>query len=125
MSAPIPVPGFLVRSHQFFATHGIVVERVMTDNALACRSAHAFREAAQLLRIRQVFTRSHRPQTNGRVERFNRTLLEEWAYVRPYRTNAQRSRLLWLHRYNHHRSHTALGGLPPTARVNNLSGNYS
>jgi transposase InsO family protein len=119
--------GFLVRSTQFFAAHGVVVERVMTDNALAYRRAHAFREAAQLLGIRQVFTRSHRPQTNGKVERFNRTLLEEWAYVRPYRSNEQRVHLLdgWLHRYNHHRSHTALGGLPPIARVNNLSGNYS
>jgi transposase InsO family protein len=99
----------------------------MTDNALAYRNAHAFREAAQLLGVHQIFTRSHRPQTNGQVERFNRTLLEEWAYVRPYLSNAQRTRLLegWLHMYNHHRSHTALGGLPPVARVNNLSGNYS
>ena len=64
---------------------------------------------------------------NGKVERFNRTLLEEWAYVRPYTSNAQRMGLLspWLHRYNFHRNHTALGGLPPIARVNNLSGKYS
>jgi transposase InsO family protein len=119
--------GFLVRCSQFFAAHGAVVERVMTDNAMAYRRAHAFREAAQLLSIRQVFTRSHRPQTNGKVERFNRTLLEEWAYVRPYAGNEQRTHLLeaWLHMYNHHRSHTALGGLPPIARVNNLSGNYT
>jgi hypothetical protein len=119
--------GFLLRSNQFFAAHGVAMERVMTDNAMAYRRAHAFREAAQLLGLRQVFTRSHRPQTNGKVERFNRTLLEEWAYVRPYVTNEQRTGLLegWLHMYNHHRSHTALGGLPPIARVNNLSGNYS
>ena len=118
--------GFLVRASQFFAAKGVTVERVMTDNAKAYRIGHAFREAADLLGVRQVFTRSHRPQTSGKVERFNRTLLEEWAYVRPYRNNEQRSRLLegWLHMYNHHRSHTALGGLPPIARVNNLSGNY-
>jgi transposase InsO family protein len=118
---------FLVRSRQFFTAHGANVERVMTDNAMAYRRAHAFREAAALLGIRQVFTRSHRPQTNGKVERFNRTLLEEWAYIRPYTSNQERSGLLeaWLHLYNHHRSHTALGGLPPVARLNNLSGNYT
>jgi transposase InsO family protein len=99
----------------------------MTDNATAYRIGRAFRDAAASLGIRQVFTRSHRPQTNGKVERFNRTLLEEWAYVRSYPTNEQRSELLeaWLHMYNHHRSHTALGGLPPVARLNNLSGNYT
>jgi transposase InsO family protein len=61
------------------------------------------------------------------VERFNRTLLEEWAYVRPYESNAERSQLLeaWLHLYNHHRSHTALGGLSPVDRLNNLPGNYT
>ena len=118
---------FLVRSNQFFAAHGAVVERVMTDNAMAYRRARAFREAATALGIRQVFTRSHRPQTNGKVERFNRTLLEEWAYVRTYLSNDERSHLLesWLHLYNHHRSHTALGGLSPVAQLNNLSGNYN
>jgi transposase InsO family protein len=118
---------FLVRAHRFYADHGVAVERVMTDNAMAYRLGHAFREAAHLLGVRQVFTRSHRPQTNGKVGRFNRTLLEEWAYVRPYHSNEQRTRLLegWLHLYNHHRSYTALGGLPPIARVNNLSGNYT
>ena len=118
---------FLVRCNRFFAARGVPIERIMTDNAKAYRDAHVFREATALLGIRQVFTRSHRPQTNGKVERFNRTLLEEWAYVRPYQSNAARSRLLnpWLHLYNHHRSHTALGGLPPVARLNNLPGNYT
>ncbi len=61
------------------------------------------------------------------MERLNRTLLEEWAYVRPYTSNEARPRLLsaWLHRYNYHRTHTALGGLPPVARVNNLRGKYT
>ena len=118
--------GFLVRASQFYAANGVTVERVMTDNAKAYRIGRAFREAAHLLGVRQVFTRSHRPQTNGKVERFNRTLLEEWAYVRSYTSNEQRCQLLdgWLHRYNHHRCHTALGGLPPIARLNNLSGQY-
>jgi transposase-like protein len=118
---------FLARSCQFFADHGARVERVMTDNAKAYRIGRAFRDTAASLGIRQVFTRPFRPQTNGKVERFNRTLLEEWAYVRSYQTNAQRSDLLevWLHLYNHHRSHTALGGLPPVARLNNLPGNYT
>lgn len=63
---------------------------------------------------------------NGKVERFNRTLLEEWAYVRPYTTNSQRLRLLssWLHRHNFYRAHTALSGLAPVTRVNSLRGRY-
>ena len=72
-------------------------------------------------------TRPYRPQTNGKVERFNRTLLAEWAYARPYRSERARRAALpaWLHRYNHHRPHTALGGLPPANRVPNLSGQNS
>ena len=72
-------------------------------------------------------TRPYRPQTNGKVERYNRTLLEEWAYLRPYTTNDQRTAALadFLHTYNHHRCHTALGGKPPITRVNNASGQYS
>jgi transposase InsO family protein len=71
----------------------------MTDNAKAYRIGRASRDAAPSLGIRQVFTRSHRPQTNGKVERFNRTLLEEWAYIRPHTSNQERSQLLesWLH----------------------------
>jgi transposase InsO family protein len=65
-----------------------------------------------------------RPQTNGKVERFNRTLLAEWAYVKPYRSESARRAALprWLHIYNHHRTHTSLGGRPPASRVPNLSG---
>jgi transposase InsO family protein len=77
--------------------------------------------------LKQRFTRPRRLQTNGKVERYNRTLLEEWAYVRLYRSNSDRGRLLsaWVHRYNHHRSHTVLKGEPPISRVNNLAGNYN
>ena len=73
------------------------------------------------------WTRPYRPQTNGKVERFNRTLLEEWAYRRPYRSQTARARALpaWVHHYNHHRAHTALGGHPPINRVNNLPDHYS
>jgi transposase InsO family protein len=118
---------FLRRAVDFFAGYGVAVQRVLTDNAKAYREAHAFRRAAEQLGVQQRFTRVRRPQTNGKVERYNRTFLDEWAYVRLYRSNAQRARLLpaWLHRYNHHRSHTALGGRPPVSRVNNLPGNYS
>lgn len=118
---------FLLRATDFYAAHGIRVEALLTDNAWTYRSAHVFRATAERLGIHQLFTRPRRPQTNGKVERYNRTFLEEWAYVRLYRSNAERTRLLpaWLHRYNYHRSHTALGGLPPIARVNNLSGNYN
>jgi transposase InsO family protein len=117
---------FLRRTVAFFASHGVTVERLLTDNAKAYRHAHVFRRAAEQLGIEQRFTRPRHPQTNGKVERYNRTFLDEWAYVRLYRSNAERARLLpaWLHRYNHHRSHTALGGRPPISRVNNLPGNY-
>jgi hypothetical protein len=98
--------GFLLRATRFYAAHGIRVEALLTDNAWTYRYAHESRATAQRLGIHQLFTRPHRPQTNGKVERYNRTFLEEWAYVRLYRSNAKRARLLppWLHRYNYHRS---------------------
>ncbi|MEU6213011.1 integrase core domain-containing protein, partial [Streptomyces sp. NPDC047023] len=72
-------------------------------------------------------TRPYRPQTNGKVERFNRTLLDEWAYQRPYTSNTERTHALadFLHTYNHHRCHTALSGHPPISRVNNAAGQYT
>jgi hypothetical protein len=72
-------------------------------------------------------TRAYRPQTNGKVERFHRTLLDEWAYLRPYTSNTERTEALadFLHTYNHHRCHTALGGQPPISRVNNAAAQYS
>ena len=118
---------FLRRTVAFFASYGVTVERLLTDNAKAYRHAHVFRLATEQLGIQQRFIRPRHPQTNGKVERYNRTFLDEWAYVRLYRSNGERARLLptWLHRYNHHRSHTALGGRPPISRVNNLPGNYT
>jgi transposase InsO family protein len=75
----------------------------------------------------QRFTPPYRPQPNGKVERFNRTLAHEWAYMRPYHTNDERTAALdpWLHLYNHHRAHTALGGHPPINRVNNAPDSYT
>jgi transposase InsO family protein len=118
---------FWCRAAAFFAAHGIEVQRVLTDNAWAYRHSTSFRAAILESGAVQRFIRPHRPQTNGKVERFNRTLLEEWAYVRPYTSNEGRARALttWLHTYNHHRAHTSLGQLPPITRVNNLCGHYS
>ena len=75
------------------------------------------------LNAKHVFIRPHCPWQNGKVERFNRTLLDEWAYARLWKTEASRARALdrWLHTYNHHRHHTAIGG-PPISRVNNQAG---
>ncbi|CAL9528934.1 IS481 family transposase ISStpr1 [Streptomyces sp. enrichment culture] len=72
-------------------------------------------------------TRAYRPQTNGKVERFHRTLLDEWAYLRPCTSNTERTAALadFLHAYNHHRCHIALGGHPPISRVNNPAGQYT
>jgi transposase InsO family protein len=119
--------GFLGRAGAFFAAHGIGVQRVLTDNALGYRHSGAFRAVVAELGAVQRFCRPYRPQTNGKAERFNCTLLAEWAYVRPYASNAERTAALdgWLHLYNHHRAHTALGGHPPISRVNNAPGSYS
>ncbi len=113
---------FWTRAIAFFATHGIAVQRVLTDNAWAYRKSIPFRDAVRESGAVQRFTQPWHPQTNGKVERFNRTLLEEWAYVRPYTSNQGRAQALteWLHLYNHHRAHTSLGQLPPISRVNNV-----
>jgi transposase InsO family protein len=119
---------FLARAAAWFAAHGIDrIEAVMTDNALAYRRGRAWQHALAELGATAVFTRKYRPQTNGKAERFNRTLLEEWAYARPFTSAQDRADALptWLHTYNHHRTHTALGGKPPITRVNNLAGQYS
>lgn len=113
---------FWARAHTFFTANGITVKQVLTDNG-ACYRSHAFADALGTT-ITHRRTRPYRPQTNGKAERFNRTLLEEWAYIRPYLSETERAATLpdWLHTYNHHRGHTALRGQPPSSRVTNLSG---
>ena len=115
--------GFWRRARAFFASYGITVERVLTDNG-SCYRAQGVRQPSWWPTASSTRrTKPYHPQTNGKVERYNRTLLNEWAYARPYRSEAARTRALdtWLHMYNHHRHHTAVGG-PPISRVNNLVG---
>ena len=116
---------FWTRANTYFASCGVTVRRVRTDNG-GCYRSRTF-AAALGEKITHKRTRPYRPQTNGKAERFNRTLLEEWAYAHPYHSDAQRAAAFpaWLHTYNHHRGHTALGGQPPATRVPNLSGQYS
>jgi transposase InsO family protein len=115
---------FWLRANAWFAQAGIDVRKVLTDNG-SCYRSHAFRNALGGIEHRR--TRPYRPQTNGKVERFHRTLADEWAYARLYTSDAQRCEEFprWLHTYNFHRGHTALGGQPPVTRVPNLSGQYS
>jgi transposase InsO family protein len=112
---------FWHRARAWFARAGIEVKAVMTDNGSAYKSKDF---AAALGDVRHVRTRPYRPQSNGKVERLNRTMLEEWAYARAYRTEDERRAdfEVWLHTYNHHRGHTSLGGAVPADRVPNLSG---
>jgi transposase InsO family protein len=119
---------FLVETAAFFADHGVRIEQILTDNAKAYTDSVAFAETAAALGIRRKRTRRYRPQTNGKVERFNKTLLDEWAYARLYRSNAERCRALagWLRLYNHQRPHTSLDGLTPMAvLVNNAGGKHT
>jgi transposase InsO family protein len=118
--------GFLARAIAFYKRHGITVERVMTDNGSAYRSAiHAL--ACRTLGIRHLRTRPRRPQTNGKAERLIRTMLAGWAYGAIYRTSRERTAALdgWLWTYNHRRRHSAIGRQPPITRLNNLLGSYS
>jgi transposase InsO family protein len=120
---------FLRRAIRFFRRYGVRVERVMTDNGGAYLSTmHAV--ACRILGLRHLRTRPRRPQTNGKAERFIRTLLGGWAYGAIYANSAERTAALdgWLFTYNHHRRHGALGRKPPSARLaelNNPLGSYN
>jgi transposase InsO family protein len=113
---------FLARAVAWFAERGVRIDKVLTDNGNGYRSHDWARLCAQL-GIKHRRTKPYHPATNGKVERFNRTLNDEWAYARLWKSEAARTRALdrWLHRYNHHRHHTAIGG-PPASRVTNLAG---
>jgi transposase InsO family protein len=120
---------FLRRAVAFYRRYGITVERLITDNGSAYRSTvHAI--ACRAMGIRHLRTRPYRPQTNGKAERFIRTMLGGWAYGALYRNSSERTAGLdgWLDYYNHHRKHSALGHKPPIARLNertNLLGTYN
>jgi transposase InsO family protein len=118
--------GFMTRALGFYADHGIRVERVLTDNGSCYRS----RDFAAILAgagVAHRRTRPYRPQTNGKVERFNLTLKWGWAYARLYETNDSRTAELerWLHHYNYHRPHMALSGRAPITAVNNVPGKHT
>lgn len=116
---------FWLRAQAFFAAAGITVQAVMTDNG-SCYRSHAFANALGPT-VKHRRTRPYRPQTNGKVERFNRTLTSEWAYADVYLSDQARAATYndWLHSYNHHRPHTGIAGLTPAARVHNVTGKYS
>jgi transposase InsO family protein len=114
---------FLKAAVAYYASLGITVERVMTDNG-SCYKAFAFRRACKRLGIRHIRTRPYTPKTNGKAERFIQTALREWAYARAYHTSQQRTAELpyWIHRYNWHRPHGSIGSVPPISTLR-LPGN--
>ena len=116
----------LHRAVAWFAERGITVEAVLSDNG-GCYRSHAWRHACHDLGIRHRRTRPYRPQTNGKIERFHRSMTAEWAFARFYpNERARRSALpAWLHTYNHHRQHSAIGKVPPITRLTNLPGQYT
>jgi transposase InsO family protein len=118
--------GFLRRAVSFFASSGVQVRNVLTDNAWGYLS-HAFTAACDELGIRHHRTKPYHPRTNGKAERFIQTLQREWAYGRPFSSSADRTALLprYIHFYNCHRTHASLGGAPPISRLNNVVRNNS
>jgi transposase InsO family protein len=115
---------FWRRAHHWFLTRGIVIERVLSDNG-ACYRSNAWRAALNDTCVTHKRTRPYRPQTNGKVERFHRILLEEWAYIRDWHNEPERHAAYdaFLHFYNHHRSHGALGWATPIDTLHHLPGN--
>lgn len=118
--------GVLRRAVLWFAARGVVVERVLTDNG-SCYRSDLWRQQCADLDLHHKRTRPYRPQTNGKVERFHRTMTAGWTYRRIYRSESARRNALpgWLHEYNHHRNHSAIGNVPPISRLTNLPGQYS
>jgi transposase InsO family protein len=115
--------GFLERALAWYGRLGVKVERVMTDNGSAYRSK-LFAKALRQAGARHIRTRPYTPRTNGKAERFIQTSLREWVYARSYQSSAERGQAMlpWIADYNHTRPHSALGGLPPAARLNNVLG---
>ena len=111
--------GVLLRAAEFFASHGITIREVISDNAYAYRNSTDFKDAVATIGARQLFIKPHCPWQNGKVERLNRTLAAEWAYRQPYASNDQRTAALapWLDYYNNERHHHGIGGKPPISRI--------
>jgi transposase InsO family protein len=118
------VTGFVARALAFFAEHGIVAKRLMTDNAFTYVHNRSLRELLASRGIRHLTTEPYRPRTNGKVERFHQTMAREWAYGLAYRTHRHRRAALphWLDTYNRHRPHSSIGDRPPISRVHNVRG---
>lgn len=116
----------LKRATAWFAARGVKVERVLSDNG-SCYKSKLWKQTCNELGITVKKTRPYRPQTNGKIERFHRTLADGWAFSRLYGSESARRKALpgWLHHYNHHRPHTAIGKVPPITRLTNLSGQYT
>jgi transposase InsO family protein len=110
----------------WFAERGVTVARVLSDNG-SCDKSNLWRETCADLGITPKKTRPYRPQTNGKIERFHRTLAEEWAFKKFYNSESARLAALpaWVHEYNHHRPHSAIGKRSPITRLNNLPGHHS
>ena len=109
---------FLKAAIAYYASLGVKVQRVMTDNG-SCYRSGTFRKACKLLHLKHLFTRPYTPKTNGKAERFIQTSLREWAYARAYHSSQQRTEDLprWLHAYNWHRPHGSIGSMPPISRL--------
>jgi transposase InsO family protein len=110
----------------WFADRGVIVQRVLSDNG-SCYRSQLWRETCLELGITPKRTRPYRPQTNGKIERFHRTLTDGWAFKKLYNSESARRNALpaWVHEYNHHRPHTAIGKVAPITRLNNLAGHHS
>jgi transposase InsO family protein len=109
---------FLKEARAYYRSLGITIERVMTDNG-SCYKARNFAKACRRRGIKHIRTKPYTPRTNGKAERFIKTALHEWAYAQPFETSELRAAELpkWLHRYNHHRPHSAIGDKPPISRL--------
>lgn len=116
----------LRRAVSWFAARGVTTLRALSDNG-SCYRSHAWRDACAEPKISHKHTRPYRPQTNGKIERFHRTLNAGWAFKRMYSSESARRKALpaYLHEYNHHRPHTAIGKVPPITRLTNLPGQYT